>query len=303
MGEDDFLTFQELGKIRKKAKNNDSLQELDESFLKDLRDYLDRKKRLSGKLDNKEYRNAKRIAEDIIDLRELKILKRAALAAKSNIRVENLLKEEEPLFEKVKNSIVLHREIIQNTIEGEIDSLEDSDTEDKDEVEGEKKVSKNKSGREENVNGEKARVKKKKSKNGSEEAGKNLKEKEEEEKEDAGGGEKLEEDENTTDIPESKGETKNLEGNGKKEKEAKSKNREDKKEREKDTEESKESEKSQEGGESYKKVKITSDLSEFLGTDMKSYGPLEKGEKVKLPEENARVLLDRGKAEKIKIKE
>lgn len=39
------------------------------------------------------------------------------------------------------------------------------------------------------------------------------------------------------------------------------------------------------------------DVPEFVGTDMKTYGPFKKGDVAKLPEENARLLIESGKAE------
>lgn len=51
--------------------------------------------------------------------------------------------------------------------------------------------------------------------------------------------------------------------------------------------------------ENYVKVMITSDVPEFMGTDLESYGPLDDGEQVELPEENAEILVNRGSAERL----
>lgn len=56
----------------------------------------------------------------------------------------------------------------------------------------------------------------------------------------------------------------------------------------------------QESGEGYELVKIISDVPEFMGTDLESYGPFEEGEEVEIPEDNAEILLNRGNAEEIK---
>lgn len=42
-------------------------------------------------------------------------------------------------------------------------------------------------------------------------------------------------------------------------------------------------------------------VPEFLGIDMKTYGPFEKGDIAKLPEENAKILVERGLAEEFKV--
>lgn len=43
------------------------------------------------------------------------------------------------------------------------------------------------------------------------------------------------------------------------------------------------------------------DSPEFLGADEKTYGPFKKGDMAKLPEENMKILIDRGLAEEFKI--
>lgn len=42
-------------------------------------------------------------------------------------------------------------------------------------------------------------------------------------------------------------------------------------------------------------------VPEFVGSDMKSYGPFKKGDIAKLPDENARLLLDKGVIEQFKV--
>jgi len=60
-----------------------------------------------------------------------------------------------------------------------------------------------------------------------------------------------------------------------------------------------ETEEEQEVEEGYNLVKIISDVPEFMGTDLESYGPFEEGEEVKIPEDNAEILVNRGNAEEI----
>lgn len=55
----------------------------------------------------------------------------------------------------------------------------------------------------------------------------------------------------------------------------------------------------QEAEEGYEIVKIISDVPEFMGTDLESYGPFEEGEEVEIPEDNAEILVNRGNAEEI----
>lgn len=49
--------------------------------------------------------------------------------------------------------------------------------------------------------------------------------------------------------------------------------------------------------EGYEIVVIKSEVPEFMGTDLESYGPFEEGEEVEIPEDNAEILVNRGSAE------
>ena len=60
-----------------------------------------------------------------------------------------------------------------------------------------------------------------------------------------------------------------------------------------------ESEETEDVEEGYQIVKIISDVPEFMGTDLESYGPFEEGEEVQIPEDNAEILVNRGNAEEI----
>jgi len=46
------------------------------------------------------------------------------------------------------------------------------------------------------------------------------------------------------------------------------------------------------------KVNLTEDIEEFVGIDLKKYGPFKKGQVVKIPKENAELLKKVGKAKK-----
>lgn len=63
--------------------------------------------------------------------------------------------------------------------------------------------------------------------------------------------------------------------------------------------EQEEQEQEDSGEDSYEMVKVVSDVPEFMGTDLESYGPFEEGEKVEIPEDNAEILINRGNAEEI----
>jgi len=52
--------------------------------------------------------------------------------------------------------------------------------------------------------------------------------------------------------------------------------------------------------EDFEKIKFTDDVEEFVGTDLKKYGPFKKGDKAKIPKENAQLLVKAKKAKKVK---
>lgn len=51
--------------------------------------------------------------------------------------------------------------------------------------------------------------------------------------------------------------------------------------------------------EGYEIVEITSEVPEFMGTDLEAYGPFEEGEEAEIPEDNAEILVNRGNAEQL----
>jgi len=51
---------------------------------------------------------------------------------------------------------------------------------------------------------------------------------------------------------------------------------------------------------SYIKVKILEELPEIVGADFDTYGPFKTGDIVKIPDKNADIFIEKGKAEKIK---
>ena len=51
---------------------------------------------------------------------------------------------------------------------------------------------------------------------------------------------------------------------------------------------------------SYIKVKILEELPEIVGADFDTYGPFKEGDIVKIPDKNADIFIEKGKAEKVK---
>lgn len=59
--------------------------------------------------------------------------------------------------------------------------------------------------------------------------------------------------------------------------------------------------KSLEGEEKINVIAFLEDLKEFVGINMKNYGPFKKGDVATLPEENAKLLIEKGLAKKMDI--
>ncbi|MFB6209531.1 MAG: hypothetical protein ABEJ56_05350 [Candidatus Nanohaloarchaea archaeon] len=197
--EGETLTFSQLRKIEKTEKRQEELSELDSDFLLRASRYLDRKKDAG---DQREYRNAKRVLEKIIGLRQDKIVKNAKLAVKSGLKASSLemLPREQEFYREVKKKFSAYSEKIEEVIEQSPEEVEVPETD--------------------------------------------------------------EEAEDETGLDEDK---------------------EDEEDRR----------------EGYERVKVVSQIPEFMGTDLESYGPFEEGEKVEVPEENAEILVNRGSAEMI----
>lgn len=131
--EDEALTFSDLRKIEKTEKRQDKLSELDDNFLLRASDYLDRKK----DVDNREYRNAKRVLDKIIGLRQDKIVKNAKISVKSDVKSSklNLLPREHEFFRDIKARFKEYSANIDDVVEGDSDNLETPDIDEEPEVE------------------------------------------------------------------------------------------------------------------------------------------------------------------------
>lgn len=100
------ITFQFLRDVQKREKNTVTLQEVPESFYKDVAKYLSKKQK-----NPREYENVLPVVKFILDRREQKIINSAVRYSRSvNMkRPKNMLKEEEVLFDKLVEVIKIYR--------------------------------------------------------------------------------------------------------------------------------------------------------------------------------------------------
>ncbi len=115
---EEALTFSELRKIQKTEKRQESLSNLDNNFFLNVSRYLERKKESATA---REYKNAKRVFDKIIELRREKIVKNARIAIKSDINASelNLLPREKQLFLDVKEVFGNYSKEVDEIVNGE----------------------------------------------------------------------------------------------------------------------------------------------------------------------------------------
>ena len=288
------LTFSELRKIQKQEKRQEELSDLEDNFILRVSNYLEMKK----DVDNREYKSAKRVFDKIIGLRQEKIVKQAKFAVKSDKGGSSdlkLLPREKELFLEVKNIFQDFDQNVEKMVKGE-ESIETPDIDLEEEVDDlnaslnslEKQVEDVDLSKEleevkdrlaeksaliediqesEDIDVEKIQTDIEEVESSVSETRELIDDLEE----------RLDEVESDT-IGELKVEIQNLE---------------------KQIEDVKEKDEQKEVEEGYKMVEIISDVPEFMGTDLESYGPFEEGEEVKIPEDNAEILVNRGNAEEI----
>lgn len=227
--EGNVLTFSELRKTQKEEDREEELQDLGDKFLLRVSNYFDKKKKNEGEK-SREYRNARRVLDKIISLREEKIVKESRLSVKTDEGGKdlNLLPEEQELFRRLKSGFQEHRSRVDEKVDS--NSLPSSH-EPSEEV---KKTTRDPEPEEDSEKTDK-------------------------------------EDEN-----EEKDSSEENDGNA-----------------ESDVDDSNTPE------EGYTIVETTSDVPEFMGTDLEAYGPFDAGETVEIPDDNAEILVNRGNAEMI----
>ncbi|MCJ7479301.1 MAG: hypothetical protein MUP63_03950 [Candidatus Nanohaloarchaeota archaeon QJJ-7] len=299
---DDVLTFEELRRAQSKERDSDTLQKLEEEFFDRARRYLKIKKNPGKPLQNQEYRNAKNILQDVLDMRQKKIVKLAFLSVKSGVDVENLLPGEEELFEEMKEEIEDYREELNEEVFKElekdvvetsnekgkrIEEVGDTGTESSEEEIEEQFEPDDDDEEQEEDGGDETELENEVEEKGPEEASGD--DGEDVEEEEASGDDREEESVDAEDSGDGASDILEFD-TGDEEDEVENQDSED-------TEG--ENEEDNRPGDDLVSIESREDIPEFMGTDLQPYGPFEEGEEVEVPEENAEVLEDQGKAERV----
>ncbi len=110
-----MLTYESIRKILDEEKATGRLTAIPEDFFVEALNYLDKK----AKVAEEEWKleSARRRLQDIIDLREKKIINSAINAVKANVTLDNLTLEEQELFNSLVNVIKSFRQKVEKQMD------------------------------------------------------------------------------------------------------------------------------------------------------------------------------------------
>lgn len=138
MDKDVIITYETLYEILRREKTRQELQKLDETFFKDVTNYLDEKNHIiesQAKKDSifsdvelektkRQIENIQRIIKDLYEKREYKILQLAFISSKTTVELHNLdslLPEEKIIFKELIKVLNLGREnILENLLKAKL---------------------------------------------------------------------------------------------------------------------------------------------------------------------------------------
>ncbi|MCK5698868.1 MAG: DNA replication complex GINS family protein [Candidatus Aenigmarchaeota archaeon] len=118
----DMITFKYLREIQKKERSSSGLCKLDDNFYGAVSEYVLRKKRIKDRgkdfsfKEKKEIENIGPVVKSIYDTRETKIVNGAVRAARTGMKMDNILPSEKRLFEDVKKKLVDEREVFDSVL-------------------------------------------------------------------------------------------------------------------------------------------------------------------------------------------
>ncbi len=132
----EMITFKYLREIQKKERSSAGLCKLDAGFYGAVSDYVLRKKRIKDRgkelsfREKKEIENIRPVVKSIYDTRETKIVGGALKAARTGMKMANLLPDEENLLKDVRERIEDARRGLESVLSsagGKTRSLDESE--------------------------------------------------------------------------------------------------------------------------------------------------------------------------------
>jgi DNA replication initiation complex subunit (GINS family) len=100
-----MLTYESIRQVVNKEKKDIKLTQLPQEFFNQARAYLEKKRRMKNREDAWELTAAKRILQDLVEIRERKIVTLALYSVRTGEKPENLTPEETSLLESVSGII------------------------------------------------------------------------------------------------------------------------------------------------------------------------------------------------------
>ena len=119
---EETITFDLIRKIQREEQRLPKLTKLPENFYVNVSRYINQKRKLSQEemKGGVEVKNIERLAEDIFNRRERKILNDVIISVRTGIQPENLIEEEKVFFEKIASHLKDRRqEILFTMLEAE----------------------------------------------------------------------------------------------------------------------------------------------------------------------------------------
>ena len=114
------ITFEFIRKIQREEQREPRLSKIPEDFYEKAKAYLQEKKKLSEKKNDRivslELKNAEMLLEDIYNRRETKIMNQAIMTTRTDIPPQNLLEKEKEFFKSLVNALTTQREMVLNTL-------------------------------------------------------------------------------------------------------------------------------------------------------------------------------------------
>jgi len=119
---EETITFDLIRKIQMEEQRLPKLTKLPENFYVNVSRYLNQKRKLASDemRSGPEIKNIERLAEDIFNRRERKILNNALIFVRTGIQSENMSEEEQIFFDKIISHLMeRRREILFSMLEAE----------------------------------------------------------------------------------------------------------------------------------------------------------------------------------------
>ncbi len=119
-----MITYDAIRKVMMDERNSTKLTELPENFFAEVMAYLESKAKLrQNKEDAWEFESAKRLVQDILEIREKKVVNLALYHVRSGISPGKLTNEEKELFDSVVESAKTFQKRMKETLSGRREKL------------------------------------------------------------------------------------------------------------------------------------------------------------------------------------